>query len=125
MGTILAAVLALVLVQDVAADVNVLATALLGLAGTFVLGGAKVIGTRVAGGLAGPDSAITRLIKPIQPVILMGLTYALPKIAAATGVITPDAAALASAPLATIAGVGIRELVRRYLMPKPKPTMIG
>lgn len=119
MVTVLMLALAAVTLQDVAGDVNLVTTALLGLGSSLILGCAKLVGGKVAQGLGGIDAKIVNVIKPVQPLVLMGLTWALPVLAAKVGIAQPpDAATVAAAPLAALFGITARELVRRVINPR-------
>lgn len=111
----------MVTLADVVGDVNLLATTLLGIGGSLILGGAKLVGGKVATGLGGADNKITAFIKPVQPLILMGLTWGLPILGAKLHIAPPDAAAVTSAPLAALFGVTVREVIRRVTAPKAPP----
>lgn len=117
MLTLLAVALAVVLAQAAPApglsDVNFLATAAVGFVASLALGGTKVALSKVAVKIGGVDTRITAAIKPIQPLLLLGLTWGLPRIGAALGIIPPEASDFISAPLATVIGVSAREGTRR------------
>lgn len=120
---VFAALVPLVLVQQVPpgfGDVNELATIAVGIAASFALGGVKKGLNIVSLKVGGVDQRIVNAIKPVQPLVLLGLTWALPRVAAAIGVVPPEAADFVNAPLATVIGVAAREGLRR-VMPAPTP----
>lgn len=59
------------------------------------------------------DGKIGRAIKPLQPVVVMGAGIGLPFLTNWLGIAPVDPAALATAPLATVALVSTREVWRR------------
>src|SRR3972149_1630400 len=95
-------------IQDVPGDVNLFVTAAVGFAGSLLLGGAKTIGGKLAVKFGVVDTKIVNAIKPVQPLILMGLTWGLPLLAAKLNIVTPDATAIVSAPIAAVFGVVAR-----------------
>jgi hypothetical protein len=91
---------------------SLLITALTGLASSFLLGLFK----SSTGAL---DTKIGAAIKPVQPLIILGLSAALPLIIHATGITgSLDPTQLVNAPTATIIGVVAREIATK-LTPKP------
>lgn len=103
------------------ADVNVFATAAVGFAASFLLGAAKGTIGRAAERVFRIDTKITNAIKPVQPLVVLGMAWLLPKAGAAIGIVPPEAADLVSAPLATVLGVAAREGTRRLFGPPPAP----
>ena len=87
-----------------------LATYATAFAATAALGAVKKY-TTVADTWAG------KLIKPVQPWVVLGLSMILPHIIRGTPNV-PDASALASAPTATLLAVGAAEILRRWLPSK-------
>lgn len=85
------------------------ATLATGFLGSLLLGGIKKVAGPVSTKIMGADAAIAKAIKPAQPLLLMGLTYALPLLGAKIGVVPPEAAHVVNAPLAALLGVVARE----------------
>ena len=65
------------------------------------------------------DTAIGKVIKPLQPVVVAGLALLIPLIANAIGIVeVPTADALATAPTAALVAVVAREVLKKL---KPTP----
>lgn len=78
-----------------------------GIASSFLLGAFK----KVTGAL---DTAIGTAIKPLQPVLILGLTIALPMLGAALHLAdVPSATVIATAPASTLLAIVLREIARR------------
>lgn len=83
-----------------------LLTAVGALVGSMALGATK----KYTGFL---DGKIGAVIKPVQPLLVLGASFLLPKAAVALGIAPVDAAQFISAPTATLAVVSAREALKR------------
>ena len=73
----------------------------------------KWIAAKIDGTTAEVDEYLTKLYKPFQPVVAMGLALLLAKVHFLQGSV-PSGEVLAAAPLTTILGVSFRELYLKY-----------
>jgi hypothetical protein len=92
---------------------TLLLTVATGLASSIVLAGAK----KWTGVL---DTKLGKVVKPLQPLLVLGLAVVLPKLGAATGIMPPDATQLVDAPTATLTAVVAREVLARVFGKKEK-----
>jgi hypothetical protein len=67
------------------------------------------------------DTAIGKIIRPVQPWLVLALSAILPNIIHGTPNV-PDAGQLVAAPTATLLAVGAAEIIRR-LFPSSQPTV--
>ena len=81
--------------------------------------GAALLASVIVGGLKAPiaklDTKVRNFIKPAQPMIALGLTFALPVIGNALGVVDMGPVeAWANAPAATLLAITGREALSRF-----------
>ncbi len=81
----------------------------------FVTTGALALAKKYTGVA---DTKIGKLVKPIQPWLVLGLAAVLPRVIHGTPNV-PDAGQLVAAPTATLLAVGAAEVIRRLFPAKP------
>lgn len=76
--------------------------------------GVTLVGKKATQAVTSADSAIVKAIKPVQPLIAMGVGLLLPKACAAIHLMScPDAGALVAAPVGTVIGISLLEILNR------------
>jgi hypothetical protein len=85
----------------------------LGLAAVFATGLLKKAAAKVDGTVSKADGWLVAKIKPVQPVVALGLTALFTMVAPKIGITVPPGEIWAQAPLATLLAVTTREVVRR------------
>lgn len=92
-------------------DLNVLLVALAGLGSTLATGGIKWLVAWVTGFEAKADSAVTKALGNLSPVLVVALSFALPKVWVLLHLpgTVPDAQIVANAPVAAVVGILARE----------------
>lgn len=98
--------------------VGAIGTVLIGAGAAAATGLLKHVAGSVSDATAGADKAVHNLFKPVLPAVVLGLSMAIPVLANAIGLTDiPSAEIVATAPVSTVAGIALREALRRWIIP--------
>lgn len=96
---------------------------------TILIGAAAALGTKLVSGAASAvdraaenvDGKIRNAIGPVLPLVTTVLGAILPTISNKIGVTNlPDAGIIVNAPLSAVAGIALREVIRKWVIPLTK-----
>lgn len=99
---------------DVGTQFNALLAALAGFVGVFLTGIGKIALAKLEQLIGIADAALTKLYKPIQPIIAMGFGLLVPLIAKLVHGPLPDGTTIASAPIGVLVFIVLRELKQKF-----------
>lgn len=100
--------------QVVTDTVGPVATVLIGVAASAATGLIRSGTQAVDRVLGNTDRTVTHALGPVWPIVVTGLSMALPLLSNVLHVTNlPDAAVIATAPVSAVVGIALRELVKR------------